>query len=58
MSYGNVIDLLINISKFGGCLAKVAVPDSKKVKISPKIINCIFIGYASNSSAYRFLVHK
>ena len=41
-----------------GCLAKVAVPTPKKVKIGPKTINCIFIGYAQNSSAYRFLVYK
>ena len=29
-----------------GCLAKVAVPLPKKVKIRPKTINCIFMGYA------------
>ncbi|CAL8092418.1 unnamed protein product [Prunus armeniaca] len=44
--------------KVWGCLAKVAVPTPKKVKIGPKTIDCIFIGYAINSSAYRFLVHK
>ena len=27
-------------------------------KIGPKTIDCVFIGYAHNSSAYRFLVHK
>ncbi|XP_073152463.1 uncharacterized protein [Henckelia pumila] len=26
--------------------------------IEPKTVDCIFIGYANNSSAYRFLVHK
>ena len=41
-----------------GCLAKVMVPKPKKVKIGPKTIDCVFIGYANNSSAYRFLVHK
>ena len=41
-----------------GCLAKVAVPPPKKVKIRPKPIDCIFIGYAHNSTAYRFLVHE
>ena len=41
-----------------GCLAKVAIPDPKKVKIGPKTVGCVFIGYATNSSAYRFLVHK
>ena len=41
-----------------GCLAKVAFPTPKKVKIGPKTVDCIFIGYAQNSSAYRFLVYK
>ena len=40
------------------CLAKVMVPIPKKIKIGPKTIDCIFIGYAINSSAYHFLVHK
>ena len=35
-----------------GCLAKVVVPTPKKVKIGPKTVDCIFIGYAQNSSAY------
>ena len=41
-----------------GCLAKVAVPLPKKVKIRPKTIDCIFIGYAHNNVAYRFLVNE
>ena len=41
-----------------GCLAKVMVPIPKRIKIGPKTINCIFIGYAINNSAYRFLVYK
>ena len=41
-----------------GCLAKVAVPPPKKVKIGPKTIDWIFIGYAHNSTAYRSLVHE
>ena len=41
-----------------GCLAKVAIPIPKRVKIGPKTIDCVFIGYANNSSAYRFLVYK
>ena len=36
----------------------MAVPPPKKVKIRPKTIDCIFIGYAHNSIAYRFLVHE
>ena len=41
-----------------GYLATVAIPLPKKVKIRPKTIDCIFIGYAHNSAAYRFLVYK
>ena len=44
--------------KVWGCLAKVAVPIPKKVKIGPKTVDCVFIGYAHNNSAYRFLTHK
>ena len=40
------------------CLAKVVVPTPKKVKICPKTVDCIFIGYAQNNSVYRFLVYK
>ena len=48
----------LNYLKVWGCLAKVAVPKPKKVKVGPKTIDCVFIGYAQNSNAYRFLVHK
>ena len=41
-----------------GCLAIVAVPPAKKVNIWPKTVDCIFIGYAHNSNAYRFLAHE
>ena len=41
-----------------GCLAKVAVPLPKKVRIGPKTIDCIFIGYSHNSAAYRFLIYE
>ena len=41
-----------------GCLAKVEVPIPKKVKIGPKTVHCVFIGYAHNRIAYRFLIHK
>ncbi|KAL1569303.1 retrovirus-related pol polyprotein from transposon tnt 1-94 [Salvia divinorum] len=34
------------------------VPPPKVVTISPKTVDCIFIGYALNSSTYRFVVHK
>ena len=48
----------LNYFKVWGCLAKVQVPKPKQVKIGPKTIDCIFIGYANNSKAYRFLVYK
>ena len=34
------------------------LPDPKKRKIGSKTYDCMFIGYASNSAAYRFLVLK
>ncbi|KAJ9561120.1 hypothetical protein OSB04_006280 [Centaurea solstitialis] len=40
-----------------GCLAKVAVPPPKVQKLGPKTVDCIFIGYALNSNAHRFLVY-
>ncbi|KAL1545219.1 retrovirus-related pol polyprotein from transposon tnt 1-94 [Salvia divinorum] len=40
------------------CLAKVMVPPPKVVTIGPKTVDYIFIGYALNSSAYRFVVYK
>ena len=44
--------------KWLGCLAKVMLPDPRKGKIGSKTSDCMFIGYASNSVAYRFLVLK
>ena len=41
-----------------GCLAKVVVHSDKKIKIRQKTIDCIFISYAHNNSAYRFLVYE
>ncbi|GJR29762.1 retrotransposon protein, putative, ty1-copia subclass [Tanacetum coccineum] len=38
--------------------AKVAVLTPKAQKIGPKSVDCIFIGYAKNNSAYRFIVHE
>ncbi|GJV08382.1 retrotransposon protein, putative, ty1-copia subclass [Tanacetum coccineum] len=38
--------------------AKVVVPTPKAQKIGPKYVDCIFIGYAKNNSAYRFIVHE
>ncbi|CAL2253197.1 unnamed protein product [Prunus armeniaca] len=44
--------------KVWGCLAKVQVPLPKRVKLGPKTIDCVFIGFANTSAAYRFLVIK
>ena len=41
-----------------GFLAKVNVPINKKCKLGPKTVDCVFIGYAQRSIAYRFLVVK
>ena len=41
-----------------GCLAKVLLPDPKRKKIGSKTADCMFIGYAQQSPAYRFLVLK
>ncbi|RVW35398.1 Retrovirus-related Pol polyprotein from transposon TNT 1-94 [Vitis vinifera] len=37
-------------------MVQVLLP--KRTKLRPKTIDCVFIGYASNSSTYRFLVIK
>ena len=42
--------------KVWGCLVKVGVPDPQKIKIGPMTVNSIFIGYARNSMAYRFIL--
>ena len=44
--------------KVWGCLAKVMLPDPKKRKIGSKTSDCMFVGYASNTADYRFLVLK
>jgi hypothetical protein len=41
-----------------GYLAKVNVPINKKRKLGAKTVDCIFLGYAHHSIAYRFLVVK
>ncbi|GJZ13131.1 retrotransposon protein, putative, ty1-copia subclass [Tanacetum coccineum] len=48
-----IISVLMSVR----CLAKAVVPAPKGPKIGFKSIDCIFIGYAKNSSAYRFIVH-
>ncbi|GKE71966.1 retrovirus-related pol polyprotein from transposon TNT 1-94 [Tanacetum coccineum] len=46
-----------NVLTSVGVSTKVAVPTPKAQKIGPKYVDCIFIGYAKNSSDYRFIVH-
>jgi len=48
----------LNFLKVWGCLAKVSIPLVKKRKLGPKTVDCVFLGYAKNSAAYRFLVVK
>ena len=40
------------------CLAKVNIPATKKRKLGPKTVDCVFLGYAQNSTTFRFLVVK
>ncbi|KAE8666786.1 hypothetical protein F3Y22_tig00112491pilonHSYRG00280 [Hibiscus syriacus] len=42
--------------KVWGCLAKVGLPDFKKSTIGPKTVDAVFIGYATNSAAYIFML--
>ena len=44
--------------KVWGCLAKVLIPLPKRTKLGPKTVDCVFIGFAINSAAYRFLIIK
>ena len=46
------------ILTYMGCLAKVSVPITKKRKLGPKTVDCIFLGYAIHSIAYKFLIVK
>ena len=41
--------------KVRGCLAKVGLPDSKRVNVGSKTFDNIFIIYSQNSAAYRFM---
>ena len=50
--------LTLSYLRIWGCLAKVNVPINKKRKLGPKTVDCVFIGYAPNCIAYRFLVVK
>jgi hypothetical protein len=41
-----------------GYLAKVNMLACKKRKLGPKIVDCIFLGYAQHSAAYKFFIIK
>ena len=58
MNYGKIKKPFYKYLRVWGCLVKVAIPTLKKMKIGPKTVDCIFIGYAHNSNAYMFLVHE
>ena len=45
----------LNYLKVWGCLAKVPFSALKKSTVGSKTFDCIFIGYAQNSVAYRFM---
>src|SRR6266498_1641314 len=50
--------LTLSYLRTWGCLAKVSVPITKKRKLGPKTVDCVFLGYAIHSVGYRFLVVK
>ena len=50
--------LALSYLRTWGCLAKVNIPINKKHKLGPKIVDCVFLGYAQRSIAYKFLVVK
>src|SRR4051812_43794984 len=50
--------LTLSYLRTWGCLAKVNLPITKKRKLGLKIVDCVFLGYAGHSIAYRFLVVK
>lgn len=46
----------LNYLRVWGCRAVVKVPEPKKRKLGERGVECIFIGYAQHSKAYRFMV--
>lgn len=46
----------LNYLKVWGCRAVVRVPEPKKRKLGERGIECVFIGYAQHSKAWRFMV--
>ena len=54
MSYGKEENPILGISKCGGCLA-YCKNNNPRTKMGPRGIKCAFVGYATNSKAYRLL---
>jgi hypothetical protein len=50
--------LTLSYLRTWGCLAKVNVPITKKRKLGPKTVDCVFLSYALHSVGYRFLIVK
>lgn len=46
----------LNYLRVWGCRAVVKLPEPKKRKLGERGVECIFIGYAQHSKAYRFMV--
>jgi hypothetical protein len=59
-SYDNWVRRKPSLSylRLWGYLVKVSVPISKKRKLGSKTVDCVFLGYAHHSIAFRFLVVK
>jgi len=56
MSCGKGFQPNLKYLRVWGCLAKVMLPDPKKRKIGSKTSDCLVLGYAEHSAAYRFLI--
>ena len=51
-------DSIIQNDQSVGLFSKSLIPLPKRTKLGPKTIDCVFIGFANASAAYRFLVYK
>jgi len=52
MSCGKIEEFFYKYLKVWTCFEKIATHDPKKIKIRPKNMNCIFIGYDYNNNVY------
>nr|GFA02775.1 zinc finger, CCHC-type [Tanacetum cinerariifolium] len=51
-------EMVNSMLSYSGCRAVVRPPDPKRKTLCEKGIDCIFVGYAEHSKAYRFYVIK